>query len=60
MDRKKLLVDRTRENKDPKTILASIWHSKHSATPSILKNNFHLISTDPKLSKIFKQKPTIT
>ena len=26
----------------------------------ILKHNFHLISSDPKLSKIFKQKPTVT
>ena len=26
----------------------------------ILKNNFHLISTDPNLSKIFKQEPTVT
>ena len=30
------------------------------AIPSILKNNFHLISTEPKLSKIFKQKPTVS
>ena len=25
---------------------------------SVLKNNFHLISKDPKLSKFLKQKPT--
>ena len=37
-----------------------IVQRKFSAIPSILKNNFHLISSHPKLSKIFKQKPTVT
>ena len=60
MDRNELLQDRIPENKDPPTILVSTWHPKLSAIPSILKNNFHLISRDPKLSKIFKQKPTVT
>ena len=60
MDRNELLRDRIRENKDPQTILVSTWHPKLSAIPSILKHNFHLISSDPKLSKIFKQKPTVT
>ena len=54
MDRNELLRDRIRENKDPQTILVSTWHPKLSAIPSISKNNFHLISSDPKLSKIFK------
>ena len=26
--------------------------------PTIMKNNFHLISIDPKLSNIFKDNPT--
>ena len=56
MDRNELLQDRIRENKDPQTILVSTWNPKLSAIPSILKNNFHLISSDPKLSKIFEQK----
>ena len=60
MDRNELLRYRIRENKDPQTILVSTWHPKLSAIPSILKNNFHLISSDPELSKIFKQKPTVT
>ena len=60
MDRNELLRDRTQESKDPQAILVSTWHPKLSATPSILKNNFHSISTDPKLSKSFKQKPTVT
>ena len=60
MDRNELLRDRISENKDPQTILVSTWHPKLSAIPSILKNNFHLISSDPKLSKTFKQKPTVT
>ena len=60
MDRNELLREKIRENKDPQTILVSAWHPKLSAIPSILKNNFHLISSDPKLSKIFKQKPTVT
>ena len=60
MDRNELLRDRIQENKDTQTILVSTWHPKHSAFPFLLKNNFHLISSDPKLSKIFKQKPTIT
>ena len=58
MDRNELLRDRIRENKDPQTILVSTWHPKLSAIPSILEHNFHLISSDPKLSKVFKQKPT--
>ena len=60
MDRNELLRDRIRENKDPQTILVSTWHPRLSAIPSILKHNSHLISSDPKLSKIFKQKPTVT
>ena len=60
MDRNELLWDQIRENKDPKTILVSTWHPKLSAIPSNLKHNFHLISSNPKLSNIFKQKPTVT
>ena len=60
MNRNELLRDRIWEKKDPQTILVSTWHPKLSAIPSILKNNFYLISSDPKLSKIFKQKPTVT
>ena len=60
MDRNELFRDRTRESKDPQTILVSTWHLKLSAITSTLKNNFHIISFDAKLSKIFKQKPTVT
>ena len=60
MDRKELLRDRTGENKNPQTVLVSTCHPKLSAIPSIFKKNFQLISTDPKLSKIFKQKLTVT
>ena len=60
MDRNELLRDGIGENKDPQAILVSTWHPKLSAVPSILKNNFHLISSDLKLSNIFKHKPTIT
>ena len=47
MDRNELLRDRTTENKDPQTLLASTLHHKLNAFPSILKNNFHLISNNP-------------
>ena len=60
MHRNELLRDRIRENKDPQTTLVSTWHPKLSAILSFLKHNFHLISSDPKLSTIFKQKPTVT
>ena len=61
MDRNELLWERTRGNKDLKTILVSTWNPILSAAiPSILKSNFHLISNDPKLSKMFKKKPTVT
>ena len=60
MDRNELLRDRIRRNKDPQPILVSTWHPKFSAIPSILKHNFSLICSDPKLSNIFKQKPTVT
>ena len=53
MDRNELLRDGIGENKDPQAILVSTWHPKLSAVPSILKNNFHLISSDLKLSNIF-------
>ena len=60
MDRNELERERIRENKDPQTIIVTTWNSKLSTIPScILKNNFHLISSDPKLSKIFTQKPTV-
>ena len=58
MARGKLLRNQIRENKDSKTILVSTWPSKLSAIPTVMKNNFHLISSDPKLSNIFKEKPT--
>ena len=54
MVRNELLRDRIRENKDQQTTLVSTWHPKLSAIPSILKHNFQLICSDPKLSKIFK------
>ena len=54
MDRNELLRDRIKNNKEPQTIRVSTWYCKLSAIPSILKNKFHLISSDPKLSKIFK------
>ena len=60
MDRNELLQNRIRESKDLQTILVSTSHPKLCTIPSILKHNFHLIFRDPKLSKIFKQKPTIT
>ena len=60
MDRNKWLQDQTRENKDARMILVSTWHPKLNTIPSILKNNFYLFSSNPKLSKIFKQKPTVT
>ena len=59
MDRNELLQDRIREDKDPQTTLVSTWHPKLSAIPSILKHNFYLISSNRKLSWIFKQKPTV-
>ena len=60
MGRNELLRNQARENKDPQTILASTWHPELNAIQSTLKNNFHLISNVPKLSNIFKQKPTVT
>ena len=60
MDRNELSGDRIWENKDLSTILVGKWHPKSSAMAPILKNNFHLISTNRKLSKNFKQKPTVT
>ena len=54
-----LLEDRIGEKYIQPT-LVSTSHSKLSAIPNILKNNFHLISSNPELSKTFKQKPTVT
>ena len=60
IDRDKLLRAWAQENKYPQTILVSIWHHKFCTVLSIVKNNFYLISNDPKLSKIFKQKAAVT
>ena len=60
MGRNELLRNQAWENKDPQTILASTWHPELNAIQSTLKSNFHLISNVPKLSNIFKQKPTVT
>ena len=46
MDRNELLREQIRENKEPQTILVGAWYPKLSTIPSILKNNFHLISSD--------------
>ena len=46
MDRNELLREQIRENKEPQTILVGTWYPKLSTIPSILKNNFHLISSD--------------
>ena len=59
MDRNKLFQDRTQENKDLQTILVSTWHPKLNAIPSILKITY-IICSNPKLSNIFIQKPTVT
>ena len=56
MDRNELLKNRTRENKDPQTVLVGTWLPKFNAIPSFLKSNF---LKNPKLSKIFKQKRTV-
>ena len=48
------------ENKDTQTILGSTWHPRLALSHLFWKNNFHLISDSPKLSKIFKVKPTVT
>ena len=54
IDRNELLRDRIENNKKPQTIRVSTWYCKLSAIPSILKNDFHLISSDPKLLKVFE------
>lgn len=56
MERNQLLQDKTQENKDPQGIVISSWHPKLNTLLSILKNNFHLISNNSKISNIFKQK----
>ena len=60
IDRDKLLRAWIQENKYPQTILVRIWRYKFYTVLSIVKNNFYLTSNDSKLSKIFKQKATIT
>ena len=56
MERNQLLQDKTQENKDPQGIVISTCHPKLNTLLSILKNNFHLISNNSKISNIFKQK----
>ena len=51
-----MLRDQTRENKDPQKILISTWHLKFNPIPSVLKNNFNLISNDPKLTLTYQKK----
>ena len=53
-------MTRSKPRKERPTNDISTWHLKLSHIPSILKNNFHLISSNSKLSKIFKVKPNVT
>ena len=46
--------------KERSTSNLSTWYSKLNVILSILKNNFHLISIDSKLSKSLKQKPAVS
>ena len=59
INRTDLLKDKTRESKVRQTIFVCTWHPSLKKLPSILKNNFHHITNDPKLSKIFPCKPTV-
>ena len=59
IDRKTLLEDKSREEKDPQTIFVSDWHPSLGLLPSILKRHFHLIENEKTLSKIFPAKPSV-
>lgn len=57
--RNQLLTENIRTEKDAQSIFVCTWHPKLRKLPSILKNNYHLLSNDTKLAKIFKNEPTV-
>ena len=59
MDRTELLKDKERKKKDPQTIFVAEWHPALARLPSILKQHYHLLSSDPTLEKIFPAEPTV-
>ena len=59
MDRSELLEDKDRKKKDPQTIFVAEWHPSLARLPEILKQHFHLLSSDPTLEKVFPNEPTV-
>ena len=59
MDRTELLKDKERKKKDPQTIFVAEWHPSLARLPAILKQHFHLISSDPTLANVFPTEPSV-
>ena len=59
MDRAQFLKDIPKPSRDPQTILVCDWHPSLKKVPSILKEHFHLLKSDRKLSKFFTAIPTV-
>ena len=60
MERTELLNDKIETStKDPQSVFVCTWHPKLKQLPSILHQNHNILSTDAKLSKIFKSRSTV-
>ena len=58
-NRDQLLMDTVTKKKDAQSIFVCSWHPKLRKLPSILKDNYHILANDHKLSEIFKTMPTV-
>ena len=58
-NRSQFLMETISKEKDVQSIFVCSWHPKLRKLPSILKNNYHILANDKKLSEIFKTIPTV-
>ena len=54
-----LLLDKESKSADPNVIFVSEYHPSLKKLPVILKNHFHVLQNDKKLSQIFPVAPTV-
>ena len=59
MNRMDLLKDNQKRKRDPQTIFVCNWHPSLSRIPSILKQHYHILQSDERLSNVFQEVPTV-
>ena len=59
MSRKDLLNSEKSDNKGSNTVFICTWHPTLAKLPSLLQKNYNILDSDPKLKKIFPEKPRV-